>query len=96
MLQQEQPDDFVIATGVQHSVREFIVRAPNTSAWSCAGKGPASTRKPMTSIPANALLPLTPATSDRRKSRHCSATLRKQPDCWVGSLGSRSTNWYGR
>ncbi|MDM4764984.1 GDP-mannose 4,6-dehydratase [Pelomonas sp. SE-A7] len=25
MLQQEQPDDFVIATGVQHSVREFIL-----------------------------------------------------------------------
>jgi GDPmannose 4,6-dehydratase len=24
MLQQEQPDDFVIATGVQHSVREFV------------------------------------------------------------------------
>ncbi len=27
MLQQEQPDDFVIATGEQHSVREFIERA---------------------------------------------------------------------
>ena len=27
MLQQEQPDDFVIATGVQHSVREFIEMA---------------------------------------------------------------------
>ncbi len=27
MLQQEQPDDFVIATGVQFSVREFIVRS---------------------------------------------------------------------
>jgi len=24
MLQQEQPEDFVIATGVQHSVREFV------------------------------------------------------------------------
>ena len=24
MLQQEKPDDFVIATGVQHSVREFV------------------------------------------------------------------------
>jgi GDPmannose 4,6-dehydratase len=24
MLQQEKPDDFVIATGVQHSVRDFI------------------------------------------------------------------------
>ncbi|MDE2082561.1 MAG: GDP-mannose 4,6-dehydratase [Burkholderiales bacterium] len=27
MLQQEQPEDFVIATGVQHSVREFVQRA---------------------------------------------------------------------
>lgn len=27
MLQQEQADDFVIATGVQHSVREFILKA---------------------------------------------------------------------
>jgi GDPmannose 4,6-dehydratase len=27
MLQQERPDDFVIATGVQHSVREFVVMA---------------------------------------------------------------------
>ena len=24
MLQQEQPDDFVIATGIQHSVRDFV------------------------------------------------------------------------
>jgi len=27
MLQQEQPEDFVIATGVQYSVREFVDRA---------------------------------------------------------------------
>jgi len=27
MLQQSQPEDFVIATGIQHSVRDFIVRA---------------------------------------------------------------------
>jgi len=27
MLQQEQPEDFVIATGLQHSVREFVTRA---------------------------------------------------------------------
>jgi GDPmannose 4,6-dehydratase len=27
MLQQEKPDDFVIATGVQYSVREFIIRS---------------------------------------------------------------------
>lgn len=30
MLQQEQPEDFVIATGVQHSVREFVTLAAET------------------------------------------------------------------
>ena len=29
MLQQDKPEDFVIATGEQHSVREFVVRAGN-------------------------------------------------------------------
>ena len=29
MLQQEKPEDFVIATGVQHSVRDFVVAAAN-------------------------------------------------------------------
>jgi GDPmannose 4,6-dehydratase len=27
MLQQDEPDDYVIATGVQHSVRDFVLRA---------------------------------------------------------------------
>src|ERR1035437_3587386 len=27
MLQQDEPDDYVIATGEQHSVREFVTRA---------------------------------------------------------------------
>src|ERR1700709_643745 len=27
MLQQDRPEDFVIATGVQHSVRDFVTRA---------------------------------------------------------------------
>ncbi|MBC7603402.1 MAG: GDP-mannose 4,6-dehydratase, partial [Ramlibacter sp.] len=31
MLQQNQPEDFVIATGVQYSVREFVERAANES-----------------------------------------------------------------
>jgi GDPmannose 4,6-dehydratase len=29
MLQQEKPDDFVIATGIQHSVRDFVEHAAN-------------------------------------------------------------------
>ena len=27
MLQQDKPEDFVIATGVQYSVREFVIAA---------------------------------------------------------------------
>jgi GDPmannose 4,6-dehydratase len=42
MLQQEQPEDYVIATGVQHSVRDFVARAARELgigiAWS--GTGP--------------------------------------------------------
>jgi len=41
MLQQDQPDDFVIATGVQYSVREFIEKASQalgkTMVWSGSG-----------------------------------------------------------
>lgn len=41
MLQQEAPEDFVIATGVQYSVREFVDRAANrfgmTIRWEGAG-----------------------------------------------------------
>jgi len=33
MLQQSAPEDFVIATGVAHSVREFVVEA-----FKCVGK----------------------------------------------------------
>jgi GDPmannose 4,6-dehydratase len=41
MLQQDQPDDFVVATGVQYSVREFIEKASQalgkTIVWSGSG-----------------------------------------------------------
>ncbi|MCW5199855.1 GDP-mannose 4,6-dehydratase, partial [Desulfobulbus sp. F1] len=39
MLQQEQPEDFVIATGVQHSVREFVEIAAEELGMSIAWQG---------------------------------------------------------
>jgi GDPmannose 4,6-dehydratase len=39
MLQQEQPEDFVIATGVQHSVREFVEIAAAELGMSIAWQG---------------------------------------------------------
>ena len=42
MLQQEEPEDFVIATGEQHTVRDFVERAfkrtGKTIIWEGAGK----------------------------------------------------------
>lgn len=38
MLQQEQPEDFVIATGVQYSVRQFVEMAAAQLASNCALK----------------------------------------------------------
>ncbi len=41
MLQQEQPEDFVIATGVQYSVRQFVEMSPprsSASRWPSAAK----------------------------------------------------------
>ena len=59
MLQQEEPDDYVIATGEQHSVREFVEQAfrvagieiewrgsgPKRWRWPSAGPSPGSRRR---------------------------------------------------
>jgi GDPmannose 4,6-dehydratase len=39
MLQQEKPEDFVIATGVQHSVREFVTLAAEVLGIKLAWEG---------------------------------------------------------
>jgi len=39
MLQQDAPDDFVIATGEQHSVREFVERAARLLGWDIEWRG---------------------------------------------------------
>jgi GDPmannose 4,6-dehydratase len=45
MLQQEKPDDYVIATGVQHSVREFIEATAAELGLSIAWKGAGADEK---------------------------------------------------
>jgi GDPmannose 4,6-dehydratase len=45
MLQQEEPEDYVIATGEQHSVREFVSLAAEELGMSISWKGSASDEK---------------------------------------------------
>ena len=39
MLQQDVPEDFVIATGEQHSVREFVSRSAQLLGWDVEWRG---------------------------------------------------------
>ena len=50
MLQQEKPQDFVIATGVQYSVREFVERCARSAGdwnltWSGEGRDEKAVRR---------------------------------------------------
>ncbi len=81
MLQQDQPEDFVIATGVQYSVRDFVNAAARRElgmAIRWEGQG-MSTRRASTPT-ANASSPSTRATSAPPKSRPCWATPARPQD----------------
>jgi GDP-D-mannose dehydratase len=76
MLQQPQPDDYVLATGEARSVREFVDRAfacvDRTIEWRGKGIEEVGT----TSNPAKTWCASTRATSARRRSTSCWATPR--------------------
>jgi len=96
MLQQEVAEDFVIATGIQFSVRDFILGLPRNwgSPWSSRGRG--ATRSPpwrRLPIPLRSLCVRATsssgsirATSARRRLTPCSAI---RPRRGSGSVGFR-------
>ncbi len=45
MLQQDKPDDYVIATGETHTVREFVEETANNLGWVITWKGSGVKRK---------------------------------------------------
>jgi biotin operon repressor len=109
MLQQEQPEDFVIATGVQYSVRDFVNAAAKELGMEIRWEGGASKKKATgaTVIPAKAGIqirrkppssPSTPATSAPPKSKPCWATPPKPKKNSAGRRRPPSMNsspkWY--
>ena len=108
MLQQEQPEDFVIATGVQYSVRQFVEMAAAR-----AGHPPALRRRRRSrdrhasrsvegdagrcSSPARWWCASTRATTARPRSRRCSATPSKaQRSSSAGRRRSACRSWCAR
>ena len=81
MLQQDQPEDFVIATGVQYSVREFVDAAAKELGIEISWEGEGSKKK------------VRPARQDHRRGRpalfppHRSRNPAGRPDQGQGKLG---------
>ncbi len=70
MLQQPEPEDFVIATGVQYSVRQMVDTAARSSASRCDGKGKGPKRSGHCS--------LSPSLSLSKTHRHRHSALSTQ------------------
>ncbi len=85
MLQQEQPEDFVIATGREKSVRRFIELAPSELGWGgSSGRAKASRKPAPAPTPAIWWCASTRATSARRRWKLCWATPPKPAKSWAG------------
>ena len=78
MLQQDEPDDYVVATGQTHTVEEFVERGVRRT--------PASTTGSATSA-------RTRASSARPRSTCSSATPPRPTWRWAGGPRSTSTSW---
>jgi len=99
MLQQVQPEDFVIATGVQYSVRDFVNAAAQELDMVIRWEGEGVNEKGYCATPEGEkliALPSTPATSAPPKSKLCWATRPRPRPSWAGHPGPHSTNWSRR
>ena len=94
MLQQDAPEDYVIATGEHYSVREFIEAAAQQLDITIRWEGGASTRKAFTKIPAKLSLPLIPVIFAPPKCRICWETRQKPGKSWAGNREQPFKNWF--
>ena len=90
MLQQEKAEDYVIATGEQHSVRDFVNYAAAEVGITVRWDGKDVEEKATTPRPASASSRSIRATSGRPRSRRCSAMPRRPSASSAGCRAPRS------
>ncbi len=94
ILQHDTPEDFVIATGEYHTVREFCTWLSRKWALNCAGKAKGWTKEVSMWRQAGNWLPLILSISVPPKWSSCWVILRKPKHCWVGiPVRLLSPNW---
>ena len=96
MLQQPKPDDYVLATGEGHTVREFVERAFAEVGRRSTGAATGATRSASTKRAARRWSRSIRAISGRPRSIVCSATRARPSRSSAGSTGSHSTSWSPR
>ena len=82
MLQQDEPDDFVIATGVQYSVRDFVNAAAKELGMEITWRGKMWKKKVMTHR-VNALLKWTHVTFAQPRLKRCSVMPQRRRKNWL-------------
>jgi GDPmannose 4,6-dehydratase len=95
MLQQDEPEDYVIASGVQYSVREFVERAASEMNMKISFRGEGLAEK-ATMRQGAVLWRSIRATSGRARSKPCSATQVRRARNSAGNQKPHLRNSYAR
>jgi GDPmannose 4,6-dehydratase len=93
ILQQDKPDDYVLATGEAHSVREFVEKLLPTSAGRSSGAVAASRRKASRRRPAGRSLRSTRVISARPKSIRLLVMRARREPISAGNIRQVLTDW---
>jgi hypothetical protein len=90
MLQQETPEDYVIATGEQHSVRDFVKYAAEEVGIKVRWEGHGVDERGYNAETGKCIVAIDSRYSGRPRSKRCSAMHRKRSDSWGGYRKPRS------
>ena len=96
MLQQEQPKDYVIATGQQYSVRDFVDVAGKEVGFDIRWEGDDVDEKGYERHTENALLPLTNDTTVPLKWKPFWGMPVSPGKCWAGNPRPHFRRWWPR
>jgi len=92
ILQQDQPGDYVVATGEGHTVREFVEKASAIAGFDIAWEARACRKSGATARPAARSSSSIPSTSAPPKWTSFLATPRKRTRSWAGNRKAGSTS----
>ena len=84
MLQQEKPDDYVLATGVSTSVRNFVEYAARPHGWTVVWRGKGREEEGFDEATGRVLVRIDPTSGGRRRSIISSATRPRPGPNWTG------------